>query len=301
MSFKFPNKNTPVLCQGITSAAGAMHVEKAIAYGTNIVAGVSRDKAVQFFLDIPVFQTVKEAVRKTKPQVSMIFSSPVRVYSDVEEAIKARIPLIICTTNCVPYQDTLKMRALAQKYGVCLIGPSAPGIVTVGQCTIGTIPAHLFKLGSVGIVSRSSSLTYEVVQQLDAQGLGVSACVALGSAAIIGTSFIPMVQALLSDPCTKAILIIGKTNGSFELELAEFLRKKRTKKTIAVYLPGRFSDSVEKTPVVGVKLRKAAEIVSEKQKIFERAGIPVIETVDKIGLKLAEMMIKKKGKINDAQ
>lgn len=301
MNFKFPNKHTPILCQGITSSSGAIHAEKAIAYGSHIVSGVSRDKAVQRFLDIPVFQTVKEAVRKTKPEVSMIFSSPRRVYSDVEEAIKARIPLIICTTNHVPYQETLKMKAMAEKYKVCLVGPSAPGIVSVEQCAIGKIPAHLFKKGSVGIVSRSSSLTYEILQQLDSYGLGVSACVALGSAAIIGTSFVPPVQSFLTDPQTKAILIVGKANGAFELELAEFLKKKRIKKTIVVYLTGHFSGGIEKAPVVGVFPKQSSEIIAEKQRAFEKAGIPVIDTVDQIGSKLMEMMHGKKEKINDSQ
>lgn len=300
MIFKFPNKSTPILCQGITSTAGAVHTEKAIAYGANIVAGVSRDKAVTRFLNIPVFQTVKEAVRKMKPQVSMVFSSPVRVCADVEESIKARIPLIVCTTNHVPYQDTLKMKELARKYRVCLVGPSAPGIVSVGFSTVGTIPAHLFFKGNVGIVSRSSSLTYEVVQQLGVHGLGVSACVALGSAAVIGTSFLPAVQAFLTDSRTKAILIIGKVNGSFELELAEFLKKKRTKKVIVVYLTGRLSSGLEKAPVVGVFSRRAADVLTEKQQAFSNAGIAVIDTVDQIGPRLAEMLIEKKESVHDS-
>lgn len=301
MIFKFPNKETPILCQGITSSSGAVHTEKAIAYGARIVAGVSRDKDVTRFLNIPVFQTVKEAVRKTKPQASMVFSSPVRVYSDVEEAIKARIPLIVCTTNHVPYQDILKMKTLAEKYGVCLIGPSAPGIVSVDQSTVGTIPAHLFSKGSVGIVSRSSSLTYEVVQQLNHHGLGVSSCVALGSSAVLGTSFVEPVQAFLNDTQTKALLIIGKVNGSFELELASFLKKKRCKKTVVVYLTGRLSGGLEKAPVVGVVSRAPSDILLEKQEAFSKAGVVVIDTVDEIGPRLATLMADKKEKKDDAQ
>ncbi len=301
MTFKFPNKNTPVLCQGITSSAGAVHTEKAIAYGTHIVAGVSRDKGVTRFLDIPVFQSVREAVCKTKPQVSMIFSSPQRVYADVEEAAKARIPLIICTTNHVPYQDIIKMKALAEKYHVCLMGPSSPGIVSVDQCNVGTMPAHLFTKGSVGIVSRSSSLTYEVVQQLNKEGIGVSTCVSLGSSALLGTSFVPAVQGLLADSRTKAILIIGKANGSFELELAAFLKRKKIKKTIVAYLAGRLSGSASKTPISGIPHRSAGDVMSEKQKAFADAGILVVKTVNKVGAKLAEVLDVKKESENDAE
>ena len=292
--FKFPNKNTPVLYQGITSSSAAMHVEKALLYGTNVVAGVSKDKSVTTFQNIPVFQTVKDAVRKTKPQISVIFSSPQRVLQDFEEAAKSHIPVIICPVNHVPYQDVLKMKQLAVRYKVQLVGPSAPGIVTVDECLAGTVPAHLFPKGSVGIVSRSSSLTYEAVQQLSKFDLGVSSCAAIGSAAIIGSSFIPFVEAFLKDTKTNVILLIGKASGEFEYELIDYLRKKKSRKKIAIYIPGRHVVREEKTPVVGVKVEENA--LQIKEKALEKAGIVIIHSATEIGLEVEKMFLTGKEK-----
>ncbi len=292
--FKFPNKNTPVLYQGITSSSAAMHVEKALLYGTNIVAGVSKDKSVTTFQNIPVFQTVKDAVRKTKPQISVIFSSPQRVLLDFEEAAKAHLPVIICPVNHVPYQDVLKMKQLAIKYKVQLVGPSAPGIVTVDECLAGTVPAHLFPKGNVGIVSRSSSLTYEAVQQLSKFNLGVSSCAAIGSAAIIGSSFIPFIEAFLKDSKTNVILLIGKASGEFEYELIDYLKKKKSRKKIAIYIPGRHVVREEKTPVVGVKVEENA--LQIKEKALEKAGIVIIHSATEIGLEVEKMFLTGKEK-----
>ena len=286
--FKFPNKKTPILCQGITSISGSMHVEKAILYGSNIVAGVSKDKSVTSFQDIPVFQTVKEAVRKTHPEISVVFSSPSRVLADVEEAIKAKIPLIICPVNHVPYQDVLKMKKMAEKNKVRLIGPSAPGVVTTGSCLAGTVPAHLFNKGEVGIISRSSSLTYETVQQLAGFGMGVSACVAIGSAAILGTSFIPIVDAFLKEPNTKSILVIGKASGDFEYELAHFLSKKKVSKKIAVYIPGKSLKREEKISVVGVEERD--DEIHKKEQILEQSGVYIIRSAGIVGQEMANLL-----------
>ena len=285
--FKFPTKNTRVLWQGITSIAGSIHVEKALSYGTNIVAGVSKDKSVNSFQNIPVFQTVKEAVQKTNPQISVIFSSPQRILEDVKEAAKARIPIIVCPINHVPYQDVLKMKGLADKYKVQLIGPSAPGIVVPNQCLAGTVPAHLFAKGNVGIVSRSSSLTYEAVQQLIKYKLGVSSCVAIGSAAIIGTTFVPIVESFLKDDQTKSILIIGKETGEFEYELARYLKKKKIRKKIAIYIPGRFLKREEKTPVVGVH-QKDHEI-EKKENELAKLGVVIIKSASDIGLEMSKL------------
>lgn len=293
--FVFPNKNTPVLCQGITSSSGAMHIEKAILYGTNIVAGVSKDKSVTSFQNIPVFQTVKEAVRVTKPKMSVIFSSPQRVLIDFEEAAKSKIPVVVCPVNHVPYHDVLKMKELARKNKIQLIGPSAPGIVTVDKCLIGTVPAHLFPKGNVGIVSRSSSLTYEAVQQLAKFNLGVSSCVAIGSGAIIGTSFIPIVEAFLKDEQTNLLLIVGKVNGEFEYELVEFLKRKKTRKKIAIYIPGRHLEREEKTPVVGVAAKD--DEISHKEKALAAVGVDIIHTASEIGKSVADLICEKKEEI----
>lgn len=289
MKIEFPTKSTPILCQGITSSTGAVHIERALAYGSHIVSGISRDKGITRFMDIPVFASVKEAVRKTKPVVSVIFSSPARVVADVEEAILAHIPLIVCTTTHVPYHDVLRMRLLAQKNNVCLIGPASPGIVVPEQVLAGNMPANLFPKGNIGIVSRSSSLTYESVQQLSAKGLGVSTCIGIGSGAILCTSFVPMVEALLQDGKTKAILIIGKINSHFEMELAAFLKKKKFKKPVFVYLSGRAQKHVSALPLLGQE-DQTGDVTAVKRKICEEAGMILISRFDKIGQEIKDYL-----------
>ncbi len=291
----FPNKTTPILCQGITGSTGAAHAERAIAYGSHIVGGISRDKGVSRFLDVPVFTTVKEAVKKTKPAISVIFSNPSRVYADTEEAIKARIPLIVCTTTHVPYHDILKIRDLAQKYKVCVLGPASSGIVVPEQVLAGNMPAHLFPKGHIGIISRSSSLTYESVQQLRAQNMGVSTCVGIGSGALLCTSFVPVIETMLSDTKTKAVLIIGKINSSFEMELAAYLKKKRTKKPVFIYLVGRPKNRMEKA-VLGSDTHTSAEIAQAKKKVCAASGMIVLNRFDTIGEQISEYLLTNKSK-----
>lgn len=289
MIFKFPTNKTPVLFQGITSSSGAMHAEKAFTYGTNIVAGISRNKNITDFQGVPIFQTVKEAVKKTKPQISVIFSSPNRAYAEVEEAAKAKIPLIICTTNHIPYHDVIKMKQITQECGVMLIGPSAPGLVNVDECLVGTIPAHLFPKGNIGIISRSSSLTYEAVQQLSKFGLGVSACASIGSAAILCSSYTPFIQSFLNDKNTHSILIIGKLNGYFEHELAHFLKTKKLMKKIAIYLPGKTRVSCSKAQVIGSQNNGSKSFV-EKEKILKETGVYLIRSAETIGQEMADFL-----------
>ncbi len=292
---KFPTKTTPILCQGITGSTGAGHTERAIAYGSHIVSGISRDKGVTHFLDLPVFTTVKEAVRKTKPAISVIFSNPSRAFSDTEEAIKARIPMIICTTTHIPYHDILKMRELAQKYKVCVLGPASSGIVVPDQVLAGNMPAHLFPKGNIGIISRSSSLTYESVQQLSAHNLGVSTCVGIGSGALLCTSFVPVIETMLADPKTKAVLIIGKINSCFEMELAAYLKRKRTKKPVFIYLAGRPKTRIEKA-ILGSDTQTSAEIATAKKKVCAASGMIVLNRFDTIGNQIHEYLLTNKSK-----
>ncbi|MBQ8557320.1 MAG: succinate--CoA ligase subunit alpha [Alphaproteobacteria bacterium] len=299
MKVQFPTGQTPILCQGITTASGAAHIERALAYGSNIVSGVSRDKGVSRFMNIPVFSTVKEAVRKTKPQISVIFSSPSRVLADTEEAIKAQIPMVICTTTHVPYHDILRMRILAQKKHVYLIGPASPGIVVPEQVLAGNMPADLFPKGAIGIVSRSSSLTYESVQQLSARKLGVSTCIGIGSGALLGTSFIPIVDSLLADAKTKAILIIGKVNSHFEMELASFLSKKKLRKPVFVYLAGRSQKHVSRAPILSCdKIPAQKDVIAHKKKTCAEAGMILISHFDKIGAEIKTYLDEQSFKLN---
>lgn len=296
MTIQFPTKDTPILCQGITSSTGATHIERAVAYGSHIVSGISRDKSITRFMDIPVYASVKEAVRKTKPKISVVFSSPSRVCADTEEAIKAHIPMIICTTTHVPYHDVLRMRALAKKHQVYLIGPASPGIVVPNEVLAGNMPADLFPKGNIGIVSRSSSLTYESVQQLSGQNLGVSTCIGIGSGTLLGTSFVPVVEALLTDEATSAILIIGKVNSHFEIELADYLKQNKPQKPVFVYLAGRATKQVSSVPLLGCDDQKIKNVVAHKRKICADAGMILITRFDKIGSKIAEYFTLKKEK-----
>lgn len=289
-SLKFPTRNTPILCQGITSEMGSAHTELALAYGSHIVAGTSRDKNINLYQDIPVFRTVQEAVRKTKPCVSVIFSSPARALGDVEEAVRARIPLVICTVEHVPLHDALRMVSLACKYGVTLIGPSSPGIVRVGDCLAGNIPAHLFPKGNIGMIGRSSSLIYEAVQQLAEQNMGVSTCVALGAAPIVGTSFVPIWEAMLSDKQTKAVLVIGQLSGDLEMELAIVYKRSRRKKPLIVYIPGQTIPPLSRTPLLGTKTLNPADIIANKKDALVSAGAIWVESPSEMGQTVAKIM-----------
>lgn len=283
MKFICPTQNTPVVCQGITGSMGAVHTEMALVYGTKIVAGVAREKGLSHFLEVPVFASMKEAVRKKKPEACVIFSTPARALADVEEAAAAKIPLIVCTTEHVAVHDAVKMKEVAIKNGVCLLGPNSPGVVSVGRCLVGTMPAHLFPKGNIGIVARSSSLTYEAVQQLAEHQLGVSTCVALGTAPIMGTDFIPVVQSFLSDPKTKAILVIGELKGELEIELAEWYKTQKRHKPLIVYIAGKSFAQSKKTPLVGANHVHPKIRIAQKQKALIEVGATIVPEVDKIG------------------
>ena len=293
---KLPTEKTPVLCQGITTEKGAIHVERALAYGTSIVAGTSKDTSVRNYAGIPVFRTVREAVRKTNPAVSVVFSTPARALADVEEAIRAKIPLIVCTTEHVPLHDVLKMIVSARRQGVTLIGPSSPGIVRVGEALAGSIPAHLFPKGDVAVVGRSSSLIYEAVQQLSEEGLGVSTCISLGAAPLVGTSFGDVLEPLMKDKNTKALLMIGQLTGDFEQELANLYRQVRRKKPMAVYIPGQTWEGRLYVPLLGVETARPEKIIAEKKKALIKAGAVWIESVAELGKTVARIRDGKSSK-----
>ena len=294
--FFLPKKETPILCQGITSSTGAVHTELALAYGSHIVAGVSAEKNVKTFLNIPIFHSVKEVMQKAteKPQVSVIFSTPTRALIDAVEAIEAHIPMVICTTEGVPMHDALKMRALAEKNNVCFIGPSSSGIVCVGETLVGSIPAHLFPKGKIGLVGRSSSLMWEAVEQLKHVGLGISKCISLGTDHLIATSFVPIVKALLQDKETQAILVIGQVHGELEYELSKFYKKQKNPKKVWAYIPGRSLEKSDKRPLLGMRTVKFADVIEAKKQALIDAGFYWIDRPDLIGKTIKEQMKEKK-------
>lgn len=281
--FKLPNSKTPVLCQGITTELGTIHTERALAYGTNIVGGTSADKSIKKFLDVPVFRSVKEAVKKVKPQVSVVFATPTHALSEVMEAIKAKIPMIICTTEHIPFHDILKMKESAVQNNIILIGPSSPGIVRVGEYLIGSIPAHLFPKGNVAIVGRSSSMIYEAVQQLAEEGMGISTCISLGASALIGSTFSTVIQPLLSDKETHAVLIIGAVTGDLEVDLASVYQKKHFKKKVLMYIPGQTLDGFLHPPLLGLPQETPKKMIEHKKSIVEKSGIIWISNPTELG------------------
>ncbi|MBP5344518.1 MAG: succinate--CoA ligase subunit alpha [Alphaproteobacteria bacterium] len=294
--FFLPSKETPILCQGITSSSGAVHTELALAYGSHIVAGVSAEKNVKTFLNIPVYHSVQEVMQKAseKPKVSVIFSTPSQALKDAGEAIEARIPMIVCTTEGVPMHDALKMRELAEKNGVCFVGPSSSGIVCVGETLIGSMPAHLFSKGKISVVGRSSSLMWEAVEQLKQVGLGVATCVSLGADHLIATTFVPVVKALLKDKETQSILVLGQVHGELEYELAEFYKKQKEPKKMWAYIPGRSLEKSDKRPLLGMQTVKFADVIDAKKQTLIDAGVYWIERPDLIGQTIKKQVRIKK-------
>ncbi len=288
--FFLPSSDTPILCQGITSATGAVQTELALAYGSRIVAGTSSDKNIRQFLGVPVYQTVQEAVLAKAPKISVIFSTPAHALAEVAEALEAGIHFVVCITERVAMHDALKMKALAKEKGACLLGPSSMGIGVLGQTVVGSVPAHLFKKGKIALVGRSSSLMWEAARQLDMVGLGVSSFISLGADHLIGTSFVAPVKALLADEKTHGILVIGQVHGELEYELAAFYKKQKNKKPMWVYIAGKSLERSEKQPLLGMQTVKFSDIVEEKKEALTAAGALWVDSPDSFGKTL------KKGK-----